>query len=198
MPWAGVSLRLNSAATRPRHAGPFLPSVEQHGPRAAAGTFPRVTTCLMGTVPPGHTHTACYVLQLQGTGHKLAGCARPPHWATLGPVGDQAQALEHSSEQGDTCSCKGSPEEQGRAPRAAPAQTPHLSQPAPSLGPQPALRLARCLEAIQDPCLVSMATLAEITLKRNETSSFSGWQAGGREAGLGKEGKLGANGQWCR
>lgn len=77
------------------------------------------------------------------------------------------------------------------APRRA-GQSPPMQAPAcPLPAPQPpwlgasalALLPARCLEAIQAPCLVSMATPVEITLKRNETSSFSGWQAGGGELG---------------
>lgn len=137
MPWTGVSPWFDSAATLPRHARPFLPLVEQHGTLPASGTFPG-GIFPMAVVPPGHTHTACYELQLQGTVHKLAGNASPPHWAVLGAVGDQAQTLEHSSEQGDMCSCKGPPEAQDRAPFRTPSCTdPHLTHPTPSSGPQP-------------------------------------------------------------
>lgn len=94
------------------------------------------------------------------------------------------------------------PPHQSRAPYAAPSPAPRLSPacpPAPlALGLSPGSLSARCLEAIQAQCLVSMATPVEITLKRNETSSFSGWQAGGGELGWGRLGELSSRGLWSR
>lgn len=90
-------------------------------------------------------------------------------------------------------SCKGPPGEQGRAPHSASCTAcPPACPSSPGSGPRPWLQ---CLHAAwrqfspPTPCLVSMATPVEITLKRNETSSFSVWQVGGGELSWERLGK---------
>lgn len=76
---------------------------------------------------------------------------------------------------------QGTPGKAGQSPPRSPPLSPACPLAPLAQGLALALLPACCLEAIQDSCLVSMATPVEITLKRNETSGFSGWQAGGGE-----------------
>lgn len=90
-------------------------------------------------------------------------------------------------------SSKGPPGEKGRAPQSASCTAcPPACPGSPGSGPRPWLQ---CLHAAcrqfgpPTPFLVSMATPVEITLKRNETSSFSVWQVGGGELSWERLGK---------
>lgn len=105
--------------------------------------------------------------------------------------------MEHGAEQGDMCpwhwNYKDPPREKGRAPHSASCTAcPPACLGSPGSGPRPWLQ---CLHAAwrqfspPTPFLVSMATPVEITLKRNETSSFSVWQVGGGELSWEKLGK---------
>lgn len=83
--------------------------------------------------------------------------------------------------------------EKGRAPHSASCTASAPACPSsPGSGPRPWLQ---CLHAAwrqfspPTPFLVSMAIPVEITLKRNETSSFSVWQVGGGELSWEKLGK---------
>lgn len=83
--------------------------------------------------------------------------------------------------------------EKGRAPHSASCTACAPAYPSsPGSGPRPWLQ---CLHAAwrqfspPTPFLVPMATPVEITLKRNETSSFSVWQVGGGELSWERLGK---------
>ncbi|XP_051485980.1 uncharacterized protein LOC127389491 isoform X1 [Apus apus] len=105
-----------------------------HSTLPAARTFPTLSICPMIRVllpsqagTPVHAHTACCVLQLQDTGHGLAGIMGPPYWAAVGAMLCLVQGLKHSAYlagQHVLVVLQEPLGDQGTAPHAAPAQPP--------------------------------------------------------------------------
>lgn len=205
MPWTGVPWRLSSAGAYPRCSTASPPMVAQRGTARQAACL---STCPMArnlslSLPgaQARTRAAWRVLHLRDTGHGPAGAAGPhigQHQGAMGGVQCRgwSTVLSRVTCANGTASAR-APSRAGQSPLHSPLPPPRLPPwlGASALAPLP----ARCLEAIQAPCLVSMATPVEITLKRNETSSFPGWHVGGGELGwerLGGGGAGGRGGSW--